>query len=120
MEISEYIKAVLDGEQSAVVLCNLDHTIVYMNPFAINRYHGDLTGKSVMDCHNKDSQQKILNTLEWFKKDKTHNQVFEFRNEKENRDVYMVALRNSSNELIGYWEKHMYRTPDTGIFYDYW
>lgn len=120
MDVSVFIKSVLDGEQSAVVLCDLNHTIVYMNPFAINRYHGDLTGKSLLNCHNADSCKKIEDSIKWFKADKTHNQVFEFHNDKENRDVYMIALCDDSGELIGYWEKHMYRTPDTGSFYDYW
>lgn len=112
MELSTYFKSVLDGEQSAVVLCDCNHTIVYMNPFAINRYHGDLTGKNLKDCHNANSNEIIEKNLAWFKEDKSHNQVFEFHNEKENRDVYMIALRDENGDLIGYWEKHMYRTPE--------
>lgn len=119
MEVSEFLKSVIEGEQSPVVICDLNHTIVYMNPFAINRHHVDLTGNSIFNCHNADSKAKIEKTIEWFKADKSHNKVFEFHNEKENRDVYMVALRDEKGELIGYWEKHMYRTPDTGSFYDY-
>ena len=30
-----------------------------------------------------------------------------------NKDVYMIALRNYRGELIGYYEKHEYRTPET-------
>ena len=33
--------------------------------------------------------------------------------EKENKDVYMVALRDDSGALIGYYEKHEYRNPET-------
>lgn len=120
MDAMKLIKSVLDGEQSAVVLCDLNHTILYMNKFAINRYHGDLTGKSVLDCHNADSVEKIKKTLEWFKADKSHNQIFETHVEKDNRDIYTIALRDENDELIGYWEKHMYRNPDTGKFYDYY
>lgn len=119
MELSVFFKAVLEGEQSAVVLCDLNHTIVYMNPFAIERYHKDLTGQSLMNCHNPDSRAKIENTIAWFKESKENNQVREFYNEKENKDAYMVALRDDKGELIGYWEKHMYRTNDTCKFYDY-
>ena len=120
MDVGKFFKAVLDGEQSPVVLCDLNHTIVYMNKFAVARYHGDLTGKSVLDCHNEDSVKKIKDTLEWFKADKSHNQVFEARNEKENKDIYTIALRDENDELIGYWEKHMYRNQETGKFYDYY
>lgn len=119
MEKMKFIKAVLDGEQSAVVLCDLNHKIVYMNPFAINRYHKDLTGQSLLNCHNADSVEKIEKTLEWFRKDKNNNQVFEFYKEKDNRDAYMIALRDEEGELIGYWEKHCYRNVETDKPYNY-
>lgn len=119
MNLEIFYKAVLDGEQSAVVLCDLNHIIVYMNKFAIDRYHGDLTGKSLMNCHNEDSREKIERTLEWFKKDQANNQVHEAYNEKENKDLYLVALRDENKNLIGYWEKHSYRNRDMGEFYDY-
>ena len=30
----------------------------------------------------------------------------------------MVALRDEKEELIGYYEKHEYRNPETAKFYD--
>ena len=52
-------KSVLEAEREAVVLCDLEHTIVYMNPAAKERYAqrgGDaLVGKSLLDCHNEKS-----------------------------------------------------------------
>lgn len=119
MDISVFAKALLDGDDTAIVLCDLNHTIVYMNPFAINKYHGDLTGQTLMACHNPDSRAKIERTIAWFKEDKSHNRVLEFHNEKENRDGYMVALRDEKGELIGYWEKHCYRNVETEPFYNY-
>ena len=50
-----------------------------------------------------------------------YNQVESFRsfsNEKENKDVYMIALRNDAGELIGYYEKHEYRNIETMKLYD--
>jgi len=38
-------------------------------------------------------------------------------NEKENKDVYMVALREENGDLIGYYEKHEYRNRETVPFY---
>lgn len=119
MESLKYIKSVLEGEQSAVVLCDLNHKIVYMNPFAIEHYHKDLTGKSVLDCHNAESAEKIKNTLEWFKADRCHNKVFETHSEKNNCDLYTIALRDENGELIGYWEKHVCRTPESCDRYNY-
>ncbi len=44
--------------------------------------------------------------------------MYTFRNEKENKDVYMIALRNDEGELIGYYEKHEYRNIETMKLYD--
>ena len=118
----EIYKSVLDADRSAVVICNLEHTIVYMNPVAITRYEkwggGNLLGKSLLDCHNEKSRESINKVLEWFRTSKDHNIVYTIHNEKENKDVYMVALRNDSGELIGYYEKHEYRDRETMGFYD--
>ena len=34
------------------------------------------------------------------------------------QDVYMVALRDADGTLIGYYEKHEYRSPETMKLYD--
>lgn len=39
MENSVFLKSLLDGDQTPVVICDLNHTIVYMYAFAINKYH---------------------------------------------------------------------------------
>ena len=44
--------------------------------------------------------------------------MYTFRNEKENKDVYMIALRDDEGELIGYYEKHEYRNIETMKLYD--
>lgn len=55
--------------------------------------------------------------LDWFKADKVNNRVHTFFNEKQNKDVYMIALRDEQGELIGYYEKHEYRNCDMSPFY---
>ena len=54
----------------------------------------------------------IIKVLDWFKASKDNNTVYTSYNEKENKDVYMVALRNESGELIAYYEKHEYRNRE--------
>ena len=75
-----------------------------MNPSAKKRYAknggGSLVGSSLLNCHNDASN-------------KENNRVFTFYNPKENKDVYMIALRDENNSLIGYYEKHEYRTPES-------
>ncbi len=122
INLSQYFKSVIDADKCAVVICDLSHTIIYMNPAACERYSkrggAALVGQSLMDCHSPKSRDSIEKVVAWFKKSKDNNTVFTFRNTKENKDVYMVALRGDSGELIGYYEKHEYRTPETAEPYE--
>ncbi|MBR4554415.1 MAG: PAS domain-containing protein [Ruminococcus sp.] len=119
--MSSLYKAVLDADRAPVVLCEWGHKIVYMNPAAIRRYAkwgGEkLIGKSLLDCHNEESQKKIHRVLDWFMLSRDNNIVYTFRNDKENKDVYMVALRDDDGALIGYYEKHEYRDRETMKLY---
>lgn len=123
MELTSFFKSVLEQDRAAVVLCDLSHTIVYMNPAAGARYAGRggmaLVGSSLLDCHNSKSNEMIEQVVAWFAESPTHNLVYTFHNEKENKDVYMVALRDESGELIGYYEKHEYRDRETMARYDF-
>lgn len=120
MELSRFFKSVLEQDGSPIVICDTSHTIVYMNPAAKARYqkHEELVGTSIFDCHNAQSNEKIRRVAEWFAADKSHNKVYTFRNDKEARDVYMIALRDDSGGLIGYYEKHEYRTNEAMKKYD--
>ena len=115
-------KSVLEADMAAVVICDLEHTIIYMNPAALQRYAKwggkDLLGKSLLDCHNEKSREMIHKVVDWFKAAKDNNLVYTSYNPKENKDVYMVALRNESGDLIAYYEKHEYRDKETMKMYD--
>ena len=67
-----------------IVLCDLSHTIVYMNPAAKKRYEkwgGEgLLGKSLKNCHNEKSNELIEKVLEWFRKSQDNNWVYTYRN----------------------------------------
>lgn len=119
---NNYFKSVIDADEAPVVICDLSHTVVYMNPAAVKRYEkrggAALIGRSLMGCHNADSNNKIERVIAWFKKAPANNKVYTFHNEKENKDVYMIALRNDSGELIGYYEKHEYRNIESMALYD--
>lgn len=112
------IKAVLDADTAPVVICDIDHIVRYMNPASISCYKKNLVGQSIKLCHNEKSNDAIDKVLEWFKKDSQNNLVFTYRNEKENKDVYMIALRDEDGQLIGYYEKHEYKNVETRKLYD--
>lgn len=121
MELSVFFKSIIDSDIAPIVVCDTYHKIIYMNSTAIARYAkrggASLIGKSLMDCHNADSNDKIKNVLEWFRKSPENNRIFTFHNPKENKDVYMIALHNDCGELIGYYEKHEYRTSEISVPY---
>lgn len=123
MELLPYFKSVLEQDRCPVVLCDLSHTIIYMNPAAGKRYakRGGmaLVGKSLLDCHSSKSNEMIKRVAAWFQESREHDLVYTFRNDKENKDVYMVALRDGDGTLIGYYEKHEYRDRETMELYDF-
>lgn len=123
MELSKYFKSIVDQDQCAVVICSMEHEILYMNPAARMRYAkrgGEgLVGKSLLDCHNPQSVEMIKKVVSWFAESAEHNRIYTFHNEKENKDVYMVALRDEDGSLIGYYEKHEYRDQETAKRYDF-
>ena len=117
MNINSFFKSVIDSDKAPVVICDLEHTVQYMNPAAVARYKVDIIGKSIKACHNADSNEKIDRVVAWFAESKDNNIVFTSRNDKENKDVYMVALRDEKGTLIGYYEKHEYRDKETAELY---
>ena len=120
--LSQYFKSIIDQDRCAVVVCDLQHTILYMNPAAAAQYEAwggaALLGKSLLDCHNAASCAAIQKVVDWFGESAEHNRVFTHHNDRKNKDVYMVALRDETGTLIGYYEKHEFRTPETARPYD--
>lgn len=122
MLVDDLLRSVIEQDSAPVVICDLNHIIVYMNPAADENYKKsgghELVGKSLLDCHNERSNEIIRNVVVWFGTSKDHNKVHTFFNEKKNKDVYMIALRSSDGELIGYYEKHEFRSRDMSPFYE--
>lgn len=122
MELTAFFKSAMEQDTAAVVICDLAHRILYMNPAAITNYHrygGErLVGKSLLDCHNEQSVAWIERIVAWFAASEEHNRVHTGFHQKQQKDVYMVALRDADGTLIGYYEKHEYRTKDETPFYE--
>ncbi len=122
MELVPFLKSVVDNDTDAVVVCDLSHTMIYLNPAAVKRYEkrggAALVGKSVLDCHNEHSRRMIERVIEWYQKDASHNVVFLGFQEKRREDLYMIALRDENGKLIGYYEKHACRVRDEAQPYD--
>lgn len=110
--MTEFFKAVVDADDAPIVICDVNHIIAYMNPTAVKRYekHGGekLIGQSIFDCHNAHSKEIILSVFDRFCNNPDLNKVYTYTKNwgGEDSDVYIVALRNDTGNLIGYYEKH--------------
>lgn len=117
--LNKLFKSIIDSDTAPVVICNMDSVVVYMNPSAVRCYCKDLTGVSVKDCHTEESNRKIDKVVDWFRKSIDNNIMHTYYSERENKDVYMVALRDSDGTLIGYYEKHENRSKETAHTYNF-
>ncbi len=117
--LNKLLKSIIDQDTAPIVVCDMNSVIVYMNPSAIKRYHRDLTGNHLKDCHNAKSNEMIDRALASFAERQENNILYTYHNDKENKDVYMVALRDVDGSLIGYYEKHEYRNRETAAYYHF-
>ena len=100
--LHKLLKSVLDQDTAPVVVCDMNDIIVYMNPSAIERYHKDLTGASIKDCHPPKANEMIEKVLAWFRESKNNNIVYTYRNEE---DLYwlsrIISAESRGETLIG-------------------
>lgn len=122
MELSVFFKSVIDTDDMPVVICDTDNIIIYMNPSAVENYAkrggASLIGHSILACHNEESNSVIKMAVSWFKESTKNDKVFTLHKDKENKDIYIVALRDGDGEFIGYYEKHECRNPETSPRYN--
>lgn len=82
MELLNCFKSIIDMDRASIVICNLEHEIIYLNPAAVRNYGKrggkELIGKSLMNCHNQESGEKIRKVIRWFEESQDHNILFTF------------------------------------------
>ncbi len=106
------MRALLDSIADPIVFADNDHVIRYLNPAAARKYeargYSSLPGKSLMDCHNPESQEQIRRIHAQLKDGL--DEVFETVS-KEGLRVFVRAVRDDDGKLLGYYERF---EPDTG------
>ena len=119
-ELFDFFKGIIDSEEGPIVICNMDYRIVYENPAAIQYYApaSPLTGKLLETYMDEEMMSKVVMSVEWFKEDKNNNKVFALHDDHNNMDMYILAIRNSKSELIGFYGRREGRTPDSGKLFD--
>lgn len=106
MELSKYMKSIIDMDRASVVICNLDHKIIYMNPAAVERYEKrggkELIGRNLMDCHNEKSKEIIQEVVAWFGKSAKNNMIYKVTYIRKNYiNSYIFILE------LSYYHLHM-------------
>jgi PAS domain S-box-containing protein len=102
------LKALLDSIVDPIVFTDNEHVIRYVNPAAEKKFGEDgwtdLVGKSLMHCHNADSQDKIL--VNHKKLLAGSEEEFEAISDSGKKKIYARAVRNESGGLLGYYERY--------------
>ncbi|WP_295073338.1 hypothetical protein [Ruminococcus sp.] len=119
-ELFDFFKGIIDSEEGPIVLCNLDYRIIYENPAAMMYYTpaAPITGKLLSTLMDEEMMSKVDMSVEWFKEDRKNNKVFAFHDDTNNMDMYILAIRNTKGELIGFYGRREDRTPDQGKIFD--
>jgi hypothetical protein len=119
-ELFDFFKGIIDSEEGPIVLCNLDYRIIYENPAAMMYYApaAPITGKLISTLMDEEMMSKVDMSVEWFKEDRKNNKVFAFHDDTNNMDMYILAIRNTKGELIGFYGRREDRTPDQGKIFD--
>ncbi len=102
----DLMTAILNSFKNPVVFADTQHTIRYMNKAAIERYKdrggADLIGSSLLECHNAESQQMIIEILAAMHNGEEERLI----TDNEKHRAYMRAVLGSDGELLGYYERY--------------
>lgn len=123
MEITkEILHGILDAYAYEIVFVDREHIVRYMNKTAKLRYGERVKiGQSLFNCHNENSKKKIEELLA--RADQGEDEMFELLNGKTGEREFFVPVRNSNNEVIGYFERHEVPWNETEAdkpVFEYW
>lgn len=100
----DFYKDLLNSFKNPVLVADTEHIVRYANRAAEKLYpEGDtLLGRSLLACHNEQSQQQIIEILQQMAGGLeealiTDNQKYR---------IYMRSVRNKEGQLIGYYERY--------------
>ena len=96
--------AILDSLKDPVLFADMDHVTRYMNKAAIAHYdEGEsLIGRSLLDCHNEQSQQMMIDILAAMHEGEEERLI----TDNEKYRIYMRAVRDAGGNLLGYYERY--------------
>jgi len=102
--------AILDSLKAPVLFADTEHITRYMNQTAIAHYsEGEsLLGRSLLACHNEQSQRQIVEILAAMQAGEEERLI----TDNEDHRIYMRAVRGADGQVLGYYER--YEPPAEG------
>lgn len=101
---ASFLAAILDSLKDPVLVADTEHVTRYMNKAAVAHYEEgeSLIGRSLLDCHNEQSQRMMIEILA-----EMHHGLDErlITDDEENR-IYMRVVRDPDGRVLGYYERY--------------
>jgi len=96
--------AILDSLKDPLLFADTEHITRYMNRAAIAYYsEGEsLLGRSLLACHNEQSQQQIIEILAAMQAGEEERLI----TDNEKYRIYMRAVRGADGQVLGYYERY--------------
>jgi nitrogen-specific signal transduction histidine kinase len=97
--------AILDSLKDPILFADTEHMTRHMNKAAIAFYEegASLIGRSLLDCHNEQSQKMIFDILAAMQAEAIEEQLI---TDNEKHRIYMRAVRDPDGRLLGYYERY--------------
>jgi PAS domain-containing protein len=100
-----FLAAILNSIKDPILVADTAHVTRYMNRAAIAYYEeGEaLIGRSLLDCHNEQSQQTMIDILAAMQAGGLEEQLI---TDDEKHRIYMRAVRDAEGQVLGYYERY--------------
>jgi len=94
----------LDSLKDPVLFADTDHVTRYMNKAAIAYYDegASLIGRSLMDCHNEQSQEMMIEILAAMHEGEDERII----TDDEKHRIFMRVVRDAEGRVLGYYERY--------------
>ena len=101
---NDFLGNLLDSLKNPILVADTEHVVFYLNKAAEEFYSGgrDLIGRSLLECHNEQSQQQMKEILQRMQAGLDEELITDNKKWR----IYMRAVRLPDGELIGYYERY--------------
>ncbi len=122
MNTLTFFEGLINSKKSPIVICDIDYKIIFMNTSALKEYEKyggkDMIGKHLTLFCSTETMSKVDMVIEWFKEDKANNRIFATHKKETNEDIYIIAIRDENESLIGFTSVYECRTPEKAEQYE--